>query len=210
MKRYELDGRLCLDREDFCRRLIDLLNLPEYCGKNLDALYDALTSLPEATELTVTHFDSLEGRLGDWGRRLRKMLLDASEGGEMWVNLPREDPPDPAVCRSAGKALQEELILRYSPIALKLLRREEDIPAGTVRPWRDEGNRLAMCQAFALVRRNRKAYTLLKEDHWCVWPLVGDGMVELDDEDVTYMGSKLFFAEPEKHLQFSAGVCQAK
>jgi uncharacterized protein (DUF169 family)/RNAse (barnase) inhibitor barstar len=202
MKRYELDGRLCLDRGDFCRRLIELLNFPEYCGKNLDALYDALTSLPEPTELTVTHFAGLERRLGDWGRRLRKMLMDASEGTGLWVLLPEEKPMPPEACREAGRILQEELILRYSPIALKLLRTEEDIPEGTVRPWRDEGNRLAMCQAYALVRRNRKAYTLLKEDHWCVWPLVSYRLCPLEEADYEYMGSKFFVRDPRRGVRF--------
>ena len=44
MKKYELDGRLCLDKEDFCLRLIALLHFPDYCGHNLDALYDILTA----------------------------------------------------------------------------------------------------------------------------------------------------------------------
>ncbi len=202
MKRYELDGRLCRDRGDFCRRLIALLNLPDYCGRNLDALYDALTSLPEATELTISHFSGLEARLGDWGRRLRKMLLDACEGNELWVNLPREDPVSAEEVRKAGKTLQEELILRYSPIALKLLRSEEEIPEGTLRPWRDEGKRLAMCQAYALVRRNRKAYTLLKEDHWCVWPLVSYRLCPLEEADYEYMGTKFFMPDPRRGVRF--------
>ena len=66
MKEFELDGRLCRDRGDFCVRLGTLLRFPAGFGKNLDALNDCLTSLPEPTKLTVTYFDGLEKRLGDW------------------------------------------------------------------------------------------------------------------------------------------------
>ena len=202
MKVYELDGRICLNKEDFCTRLIALMHFPAYCGKNLDALYDCLTALPEPASLTVTHFDSLEKRLGDWGRRLRKMLLEASDGETLLVTLPEEEAETPAQVNALGLELEQQLLLRYSPIALKLLYSEEDIPEGTVRPWREEGNRLAMCQAFALVRRNRKAYTMLKEDHWCVWPLVSYKLCPLEDEDYTYMGTKFFVRDPQRGVRF--------
>ena len=84
---------------------------------------------------------------------------------------------------SLGKEIESLLILRYSPIALKLLYSEDEIPEGTLRPCKDRGDRLAMCQAYAMVRRNRKAITMLKEDHWCVWPLVSYGMVDLDEDE---------------------------
>ena len=34
-----------------------------------------------------------------------------------------------------GKDLEENLILRYSPIALKLIYSEDEIPDGTLRPY---------------------------------------------------------------------------
>ena len=105
-----------------------------------------------------------------------------------------------------GERLQQLLILRYSPIAMKLLYDESEIPEGALRPVKDLDGHLSMCQAYAMVRRERKHLAMLKEDHWCVWPLVGYGMVELDDEDVSYMGSKLFFAEPEKGVDFLRDV----
>lgn len=101
-----------------------------------------------------------------------------------------------------GLTLEQALLLRYSPIALKLIYSEEEIPEGTIRPWRDEGNRLAMCQAFALVRRNRKAYTLLKEDHWCVWPLVSYKICPLDEADIEYMGTKFFMKDKDRSVKY--------
>lgn len=98
--------------------------------------------------------------------------------------------------------LQELLRLRCSPIAMKVLYAEDEIPEGSLRPQRDLGGHLAMCQAFGMVRRERKALTMLKEDHWCVWPLVSYGLVELDADDLDYMGHKLFFADQEKGVAF--------
>ena len=101
-----------------------------------------------------------------------------------------------------GKELEELLILRYSPIALKLIYSEDEIPEGSLRPYKDRGDRLAMCQAYALVRRNRTALTMLKEDHWCVWPLVSYGMVDLDEDDYNYMGDKFFMKDPERSRRY--------
>ena len=77
--------------------------------------------------------------------------------------------------------LEKLLLLRYAPVALKLLETEADIPEGALRPKRDLGCHLALCQAFAMVRRQRKSLVLLKEDHWCVWPLIGFGLVEFKE-----------------------------
>jgi len=202
MKRATLDGRLCRDRGSFCRRLIDLLDLPAWCGRNLDALHDCLSSLPEPTELTVIGFEGLERRLGEWGQHLRQMLRDTDDGKNFILRL--SEPPAASVedVNEAGRTLGESLILRYSPIALKLIYDESEIPAGTVRPFEAEGNRLAMCQAFALVRRNRKAYTLLKEDHWCVWPLVSYRLCPLEESDYEELGTKFFMPEPKRGVRF--------
>ncbi len=101
-----------------------------------------------------------------------------------------------------GKDLNENLILRYSPIAMKLLYSEDEIPEGSMRPYRDRGDRLAMCQAYAMVRRSRVSLTMLKEDHWCVWPLVSYGLVTLDEGDYEYMGTKFFMKDPERSKKF--------
>ena len=48
-----LDSRR-MGRDGVYAYLKDMLELPDYCGSNLDALYDCLTALPE-TELLLTH-----------------------------------------------------------------------------------------------------------------------------------------------------------
>lgn len=101
-----------------------------------------------------------------------------------------------------GNELERLLLLRYSPIALKLIYDESEIPEDSWRPNRDGGDHLAMCQAYAFVRRNRKSITMLKEDHWCVWPLVSFGMVDLDEEDYEYMGTKFFMKDAERSKKY--------
>lgn len=103
-----------------------------------------------------------------------------------------------------GEALEKLLILRYAPIAMKVLKSEEEIPEGAIRPKRDLGEHLALCQAYAIVRRQRKSLVMLKEDHWCVWPLISFGLVEFkegtDYYDRAVTGN--FIEDPEKARAF--------
>ena len=77
-----------------------------------------------------------------------------------------------------GEELEKLLILRTSPLAIKMLEKEEDIPEGAIRPKRDSGCHLAQCQAFAMSRRERVAVAMLKEDSWCWAPLMAYGLVD--------------------------------
>ncbi len=77
-----------------------------------------------------------------------------------------------------GEELERLLILRTSPLAVKMLEKEADIPTGAIRPKRDRHYHLAQCQAFALSRRERLSIAMLKEDSWCWAPLVGYGLVD--------------------------------
>ena len=104
--------------------------------------------------------------------------------------------------QAVGKELNELLILRNSPIAFKLIYTEEEIVDGAFRPARDQGGHLAMCQAFAMVRRERKCVAMLKEDHWCVWPLISFGLTEPDEDDINTMGKFLFFEDKARGIEF--------
>ncbi len=85
--------------------------------------------------------------------------------------------------RQAGRDLEELLMLRTSPIAVKLLRSEADIPAGAVRPARDRGEHLAQCQAFALSRREKITVAMLEEDNWCFAPVIAYGLEDRPDNE---------------------------
>lgn len=203
MTEYHFRGSDCTDPRQSCLLLAEVLKLPEG-GRNLDALHDLICSISVPTLLTIHGADILKDRLGDRGARMLRMLSDcAAENPSFELNILKEETTMTVEnCREMGLELEQQLLLRYSPIALKLIYDESEIPEGTIRPWQDEGNRLAMCQAFALVRRNRKAYTLLKEDHWCVWPLVSYRICPLDEADVEYMGTKFFMKDPRRGVRF--------
>jgi uncharacterized protein (DUF169 family) len=73
------------------------------------------------------------------------------------------------------------LLLRYEPVAIKLVAAGEEIPETAIRPLRDMNKHLALCQAIALARRNGRTFYLDKRDHWCWNPLVGLGLVDCSE-----------------------------
>jgi len=77
-----------------------------------------------------------------------------------------------------GEELEKYLLLRSSPIAVKMVEKEADIPDGAIRPSKDRGQHFAQCQAFALSRREGTTVAMLKEDHWCPTALMAYGMVD--------------------------------
>ncbi len=77
-----------------------------------------------------------------------------------------------------GEELENALILRTFPIAVKMLGKETDIPKEAIRPKKDRKYHIAQCQAFALSRREGTTVAMLKEDHWCPTALMAYGMVK--------------------------------
>jgi uncharacterized protein (DUF169 family) len=71
-----------------------------------------------------------------------------------------------------GEDLEKLLLLRTSPIAIKILEKEEDIPEGAIRPKRDRGVHFAQCQAFAMSRRQRATVAIMKVDQLCLGPII--------------------------------------
>jgi uncharacterized protein (DUF169 family) len=74
-----------------------------------------------------------------------------------------------------GEELENMMRLRTSPIAVKMLEKEADIPEGAVRPWKDRRQHIAQCQAFALSRRQHETVAMLEEDNWCFAPIIAYG-----------------------------------
>lgn len=81
-----------------------------------------------------------------------------------------------------GEELEKLLLLRTSPIAVKMLEKEADIPEGAIRPTKDRGIHIAQCQAFALSRRQKETIAMLKEDNWCFAALIAYGLVDKPDD----------------------------
>ncbi len=81
-----------------------------------------------------------------------------------------------------GEELENILGLQTSPIAVKMLAKEADIPKSAIRPKQDRGYHLAQCQAFAMSRRERTAVAMLKEDNWCPGAVLAYGLVRIPDD----------------------------
>ena len=80
-----------------------------------------------------------------------------------------------------SKQLNEMLLLRFEPIAVKFTTDDKDISETAIRPMRDLGKHMALCQAFALTRRDKKTVYMEKGDHWCWNPMVGFGFIDNPD-----------------------------
>jgi len=103
-----------------------------------------------------------------------------------------------------GETLEKELILRYAPIAVKLLKSEGEIPEKCVRPSMDQGTHMAICQAFGLVRRERKHIAMFNSDQHCPFPMIAIGSVPLREGTPEYdmVTPMLFTEDPEKSKYF--------
>ncbi|HSB79421.1 MAG TPA: DUF169 domain-containing protein [Candidatus Methylomirabilis sp.] len=88
---------------------------------------------------------------------------------------------DLKIYQEYGEELERRLRLKTFPLALKLLEKETDIPAGAKRPLKDFGHHLSLCQVFQMSRRDGRVMAMLKEDHWCFEPVVGYGLGEPPD-----------------------------
>jgi uncharacterized protein (DUF169 family) len=77
-----------------------------------------------------------------------------------------------------GTILEQQLLLRSSPIAIKMLKPGDPIPGGAERPSSSPfiGGRLALCQAFALARRQEMTIAMYDTDHWCFEPIIAFGL----------------------------------
>jgi len=79
----------------------------------------------------------------------------------------------------AAARLMKVLGLKNSPMAIKLAKSENEIPTEAIRPMRDMGVHYAECQCLALARNTGNTYALTLEDHWCWFPLICYGFVDV-------------------------------
>lgn len=78
MAEIVLDGRELPSMEAVHDRFAQALVLPEWYGRNLDALFDCLTDLREPVTVRLLSREVLEDRLGRRGRALVRLLRRAA------------------------------------------------------------------------------------------------------------------------------------
>lgn len=71
MKEILIDCKGITEKDGLHQLFATALSLPEWCGDNLDALYDCLTDLEEPTHVTLHNFAG--------PNIFREMLLDAAD-----------------------------------------------------------------------------------------------------------------------------------
>jgi uncharacterized protein (DUF169 family) len=96
-----------------------------------------------------------------------------------------------------GADLEKMLFLRTYPIAIKMLKSESEVPEAAIRPKKDRGEHYAMCQAFALVRRQGMTLAMFIEDHWCFEPIISYGLVETPQDYLEGFTNLFFIADKE-------------
>ena len=83
MKQIVLDGNILADAAKVHNYLMEMLEFPEYYGKNLDALHDCLTDL-EDVEITITSPDE-NGAI--FQRILRVFKAADRENETLYLNI---------------------------------------------------------------------------------------------------------------------------
>ena len=77
-----------------------------------------------------------------------------------------------------GMLLESSLALKTSPLAIKMLKTEDEIPEDALRPKKDRGYHFAQCQAFSVSRYQDRTVAMLKEDNWCWGSLFAYGLID--------------------------------
>lgn len=78
MRRITLDGKMMRDREMTHEYLQETLNLPDYYGKNLDALWDLLSYESLPTTITIINVSAIFRYLGDYGYDLVEVFNEVN------------------------------------------------------------------------------------------------------------------------------------
>ncbi len=87
MQNITLDGRRMDSREDAHRYIKEQLSLPDYYGRNLDALHDCLGECADM-RITITYASAIRNTLGVYGQRLLRVFTDAAQGrGDLMVRV---------------------------------------------------------------------------------------------------------------------------
>ena len=88
MKEIIIDGSTIETAGDLHEALAQALSLPDWYGRNLDALYDCLTELGEDTHLQLHNWHHIEFRLKDYsGKAVYVFHYAMEENPHLTVSL---------------------------------------------------------------------------------------------------------------------------
>jgi uncharacterized protein (DUF169 family) len=108
-----------------------------------------------------------------------------------------------AAFNTYGADLERLMYLKTYPIAIKMLQSESEIPKGAIRPKKDKGEHYAVCQAFAVARRQGMTLAMFLEDHWCFEPIISYGLVETPQDYLDGFTNSFVMANKEAAAKHS-------
>lgn len=79
MIQVTLDGKEMINRTRAHLYIGHKLNMPDYYGKNLDALWDVLSTCDKTTKINLINKENLLDYLGDYGNSIIKVFKDAEK-----------------------------------------------------------------------------------------------------------------------------------
>lgn len=82
MKIVELDGRKMDSIQNTHTYLKESMELPEYYGENLDAMYDVLSDISENTFVFVLNSQQMRKSLGDYSARMEQVWEDLAQSNK--------------------------------------------------------------------------------------------------------------------------------
>lgn len=127
------------------------------------------------------------------------------EGGKGWGQGWEDDGLPLDELHTNGADLERLMILRSSPIGIKMLKDRSEIPQGAYKPRTDVRNEhYALCQAFGMARRQGRTMAMFIEDHWCFETIIGLGQVEPPQSFLDGMTAGFFIEDPiaaKEHAQ---------
>ena len=106
---------------------------------------------------------------------------------------------------SYGEELEQRLRLKTFPFAVKFLKEEKNIPKGAIRPKRDLGYHLSLCQGFAMSRREGKTVAMFLEDMWCYSPVLSLGIAKPPEY---YLEGNTYFPLHVRSLELASNLAK--
>ncbi len=82
MRKIKLDGNMMKSKDQSHIYMQQTLQIPGYYGKNLDALWDALSSYTRPIVIELQNPKTLAENLGSYGRLIIKVFEDAIDENE--------------------------------------------------------------------------------------------------------------------------------
>ena len=80
-----LDGNILKSKEELHNTIAWQLELPDYYGRNLDALWDTLSTWSKPLVIEVIHAEQFTVNLGDYADALFGLLRDAADENKVVI-----------------------------------------------------------------------------------------------------------------------------